>query len=145
MIAVRPLYPVCRQISHPVPLRNPAQSIPTLSRPRSRLDSGEISAESKRLLGIDKGGIDCAGFRKGAGCEICRHTGYSGRTAIMEILEVSDEVRGMIRDGTDDKKLEAAVRRAGAQPLMTSAVRHLLDGRTTLEEIFRVVPLAELK
>jgi len=108
-------------------------------------EPAEISPESKRLLGIDKGGIDCAGLRTGAGCEICRHTGYSGRTAIMEILDVSDEVRGMIRDGTDDKRLEAVARRAGAQPLMTSAVRHLLDGRTTLEEIFRVVPLAELK
>jgi general secretion pathway protein E len=103
-----------------------------------------ISAESKKLIGIDRMGFDCSGLRKGTGCESCRHTGYSGRTAIMEILEVTDEIRAMIRDGADDKSLDAAVRRAGAQPLMTSAVRHLLEGRTTVEEIFRVVPLTEV-
>jgi type II secretory ATPase GspE/PulE/Tfp pilus assembly ATPase PilB-like protein len=58
---------------------------------------------------------------------------------------VSNEIRTMIRDGADDKAIEAASRRAGSQALMTSAVRHLLDGRTTLEEIFRVVPLTEVK
>ncbi len=105
----------------------------------------DITPESKRLLGIGKSGIDCSGLRKGTGCETCRHTGYSGRTAIMEILEVTEEIRAMIRDGADDKALEAAIHRAGAQPLMTSAVRHLLEGRTTLEEIFRVVPLTEVR
>jgi general secretion pathway protein E len=104
-----------------------------------------IPAESKRLLGLDRAGIDCSGLRKGVGCEMCRNTGYSGRTSIMEILEVSNEIRTMIRDGADDKLLETASRRAGSQALMTSAVRHLLDGRTTLEEIFRVVPLTEVK
>ncbi len=44
----------------------------------------EISAESKRLIGVDKPGIDQTGYRKGEGCESCRNTGYSGRTAIME-------------------------------------------------------------
>ncbi|MBP2681562.1 MAG: type secretion system protein, partial [Candidatus Krumholzibacteriota bacterium] len=104
-----------------------------------------IAAESKRLLGLERAAIDCSGLKKGAGCEICRNTGYSGRTAIMEILEVSNEIRAMIRDGADDKAIEAASRRAGSQALLTSAVRHLLDGRTTLEEIFRVVPLTEVK
>jgi general secretion pathway protein E len=105
----------------------------------------ELAAESKRLIGIDKSGIDCTGLREGAGCEACRHTGYSGRTAIMEILEVTDDIRAMIRDGLDDKQIEQAARRAGAQPLIASAVRHLLQGRTTVEEIFRVVPLTESK
>jgi general secretion pathway protein E len=104
-----------------------------------------MSADSKRLLGLERAAIDFSGLRKGTGCEICRNTGYSGRTAIMEILEVSNEIRAMIRDGADDKAIESASRRAGSQALMTSAVRHLLDGRTTLEEIFRVVPLTEVK
>jgi general secretion pathway protein E len=97
--------------------------------------------EAKRLIGIDRPGIDCSGLRKGTGCETCRHTGYAGRTAIMEILEVTDDIRAMIRDGIDDKQIEAAARRAGTQPLMASAVRQLLEGRTTIEEILRVVPL----
>jgi general secretion pathway protein E len=105
----------------------------------------DLAPEAMRLLGIDKPGIDRTGVRKGAGCETCRHTGYSGRTAIMEILEVSEDIRAMIRDGIDDKQIEAAARRSGAQPLIVSAVRHLLEGRTTAEEIFRVVPLADNK
>jgi general secretion pathway protein E len=105
----------------------------------------ELAPETKKLIGIDKAGVDCTGVRKGAGCESCRHTGYSGRTAIMEILEVTDEIRAMIRDGKDDKLIEAAARRSGARPLIASAIRHLLEGRTTAEEIFRVVPLTETK
>ncbi|MBP2681810.1 MAG: type secretion system protein [Candidatus Krumholzibacteriota bacterium] len=101
----------------------------------------EAESESKGLLGIDKPGIDCSGLRKGAGCEICRQTGYIGRTAIMEILEVTEEIRTMIRDGLDDKTIETASRRSGSQPLMLSAIRLLLEGRTTVEEILRVVPL----
>jgi general secretion pathway protein E len=105
----------------------------------------ELPSETKRLIGIDKPGIDYSGLRKGTGCELCRHTGYVGRTAIMEILEVTDDIRAMIRDGIDEKQIEGVARRAGAQPLIVSAVRHLLDGRTTAEEIFRVVPLTDAK
>ena len=102
----------------------------------------EIKAEEKRLVGMDRPGIDFSRVRKGEGCEDCRHTGYSGRTAIVEILEVTETIRAMIRDGSDDKEIEEAARRAGASPLMTSAGRKLLRGKTTAEEIFRVVPLS---
>jgi general secretion pathway protein E len=105
----------------------------------------ELPLETKKLIGIDKPGIECGGLRKGTGCELCRHTGYVGRTAIMEILEVTNDIRRMIRDGVDEKQIEGVARTAGAQPLIVSAVRHLLEGRTTVEEIFRVVPLTDAK
>ncbi|UCG51966.1 MAG: type II/IV secretion system protein [Candidatus Latescibacterota bacterium] len=100
-----------------------------------------VSPESRRLIGVDGPDIDLSGLRKGEGCQACRRTGYSGRSAIMEILEVTETIRGMIRDGEDDKYIEAAARRAGAEPLMASAARKLLCGQTTTDEIFRVVPL----
>ncbi|UCH82960.1 MAG: type II/IV secretion system protein [Candidatus Latescibacterota bacterium] len=100
-----------------------------------------ISPEAGRLIGIDVSAIDVSRIRLGDGCEACRHTGYSGRSAIMEILEVTDSTRTLIRDGADDKQIETAARRAGAAPLLETAVRKLLDGQTTIEEIFRVVPL----
>ncbi len=102
-----------------------------------------ITPEAGRLIGIDIAVTDLSGVRKGEGCEACRHTGYSGRSAIMEILEVTDTTRTLIRDEADDKQIEAAARRAGSEPLMASAVRKLLDGHTTIEEIFHVVPLNE--
>jgi general secretion pathway protein E len=100
----------------------------------------EITSEEIRLIGMHRPGIDFSNARKGEGCEDCRHTGYVGRTAIVEILEVTETIQAMIRDGRDDKEIEAASRRAGTASLMTSAARKLLDGKTTAEEIFRVVP-----
>jgi general secretion pathway protein E len=102
----------------------------------------EITVEEKRLMDVDKPGIELSSLRRGEGCEDCRNTGYIGRTAIMEILEITEIVRTMIRDEKDDKAIELAARRAGAAPLMASAARKLLEGKTTVEEILRVVPFS---
>jgi len=100
----------------------------------------KITVEQRRVIGIDGDNVDLSGLRTGAGCEACRQTGYSGRTAIVEILELTEPLRSLVRREADERELETAARRAGAQPLMNSAARNLLLGRTTVEEILRVVP-----
>ncbi len=100
-----------------------------------------INDDEKYLLGIAPD-ADVSGIRSGTGCEKCRKTGYRGRTAVFELLEVSDRIRALIRDETDERTITQAARAAGAQPLLASATRKLLAGKTTAEEILRVIPLS---
>jgi general secretion pathway protein E len=91
-------------------------------------------------MGLEKAQLDLARARSGAGCEKCRRTGYYGRTAAFEVIEVTDRLRVMIRDGADEADVVRAARKDGAEPLVSNAVRKLLAGRTTAEEILRVIP-----
>jgi general secretion pathway protein E len=86
--------------------------------------------------------LDLSRVRRGSGCEKCRKTGYYGRAAAFEVIEVTDRIRVMIRDGADEGDIVRATRKDGAEPLMSNAVRKLLAGRTTAEEILRVIPAA---
>ena len=78
--------------------------------------------------------------KRGSGCEKCRKTGYFGRAATFEVIDVTDRIRVMIRDGADENDVVRAARKDGAEPLMSNAVRKLLAGRTTADEILRVIP-----
>jgi general secretion pathway protein E len=100
-----------------------------------------ISEDEKRLLHLDRAGVDLSGLRAGSGCEKCRRTGYLGRTGVFEILEATEEIRLLIRDGEDEGSIENAARRCRMRPLLSSAIENLTAGRTTVEEILRVVPL----
>jgi len=104
-------------------------------------EAAGITDDERFLLGIADG-VDLTHIRKGAGCEKCRKTGYRGRTAAYEMLEVSDRCRAIIRDGADETAVTALARQAGMEPLLHSAIRKLLSGVTTTEEILRVIPLA---
>jgi general secretion pathway protein E len=103
-------------------------------------EAAEISDPTIAALGLSGTTLDYARVRGAVGCEKCRKTGYFGRTAAFEVIEVSDAVRVMIRDGADEADVVRLVRNEGAEPLMSNAVRKLLAGRTTADEILRVIP-----
>jgi general secretion pathway protein E len=100
-----------------------------------------ISQDALELLGLDDA-VDLSTLRRGTGCDRCRKTGYYGRRAAFEVLEVSDRIRVMIRDDADENDIVRAARQDGAEPLMSNAVRKLLEGSTTSDEILRVIPTA---
>ncbi len=78
-------------------------------------------------------------FYQGKGCEACRQTGYLGRLAITEILEIDDEVRNMLmlNKSSDDIK-EYARQKKGMVTLWEDALEKCEAGVTTLEEVMRV-------
>ena len=104
-------------------------------------EPASISDDEKYLLGVAPE-ADVSGIRAGSGCEKCRKTGYRGRTAVFELLEISDKIRALIRDEADERTITKAARAAGAEPLLTAATRKLLAGNTTAEEILRVIPMS---
>ncbi|HKC12780.1 MAG TPA: GspE/PulE family protein [Vicinamibacteria bacterium] len=77
-------------------------------------------------------------FYEGAGCLECGGTGYKGRTAICELLDVSDSVREMILNRRSSADIKRAAREEGMVFLRESAVNKALNGRTTLQEINKV-------
>ncbi|HKO89415.1 MAG TPA: GspE/PulE family protein [Burkholderiales bacterium] len=81
-------------------------------------------------------------FMGGRGCGQCRGTGYKGRTAIAEIMVLTDELREMIVARAPIRALKDAAKRSGTRFLREAAVSLVAEGRTNLEEINRVTFVA---
>ncbi len=74
---------------------------------------------------------------RATGCEACRHTGYTGRIAIQEVIAVDDELRTMIHDGKSEQAMEAHARKRFPS-LRAEGRSKILEGITTIEEVVRV-------
>jgi general secretion pathway protein E len=74
----------------------------------------------------------------GEGCGACRGTGYKGRTGIFEVLDVNDKVKEAISERLELSNLQAVARRDGMIPLRDLAVKKMLQGITTYEEVIAV-------
>jgi type IV pilus assembly protein PilB len=77
-------------------------------------------------------------FFEGAGCVECGGTGFKGRTAICELLDLSDHIREMILNRRPTSEIKKAARDEGMRFLRESAVERVLGGTTTLREINKV-------
>lgn len=73
-----------------------------------------------------------------AGCDACNGTGYHGRTAIVELMDMTDDIRDLIIGKASTTELKQKARESGVVFLRESAIEKLLDGETTLREINRV-------
>ena len=78
---------------------------------------------------------------RGSGCSQCYQSGYLGRQSVYEILSVSRRVQRMIIDKVDDDAIKAQAVSEGMRTLRMAAVGEVLAGRTTIEEIMRVVDM----
>jgi len=88
--------------------------------------------------GIDPKRAEGATFYEAVGCEACAGTGYRGRSAIVELLELNDEIRDLVIAKAPATQLKRAARNSGVIFLRDSAVEKLIGGETTLKEINRV-------
>ena len=77
-------------------------------------------------------------FYEGAGCIECGGTGFKGRTAICELLDLSDQIREMILARRPSSEIKKAARDEGMRFLRECAVERVLMGLTTLREINKV-------
>jgi len=77
-------------------------------------------------------------FYEGAGCIECGGTGFKGRTAICELMDLTDHIRDMILARAPTSEIKKAAREDGMTFLRQCAVGRVLDGVTTLREINKV-------
>ncbi|MEP6592464.1 MAG: ATPase, T2SS/T4P/T4SS family [Acidobacteriota bacterium] len=75
----------------------------------------------------------------GKGCEACQQSGFKGRIAIHEILDVNDELRALIAERAPEQLIRKAARRAGMRTLFEDGVEKAAQGLTTLDEVLRAV------
>jgi type IV pilus assembly protein PilB len=84
-------------------------------------------------------------FFKNVGCDACNHTGYRGRSAIHELLDMSDSIREMIIDRRPGSEIRRQAEKEGLRSLRESAVKKVFAGVTTLYEINRVTFVEEVR
>jgi type II secretory ATPase GspE/PulE/Tfp pilus assembly ATPase PilB-like protein len=107
-----------------------------------------ICSHCKRETPVDPKQLEEAGlnvdlarthtFYDGAGCIECGGTGFKGRTAICELLNLSDRIREMILDRRPASDVKKAAHEEGMRFLRESAIEKVLTGLTTLREINKV-------
>jgi general secretion pathway protein E len=73
------------------------------------------------------------------GCSLCRQTGYRGRAAIAEFLELGPEIERLIFARADHTAIERAAVATGMQPMFDAGLTAALDGETTIEEVTRSI------
>ncbi len=87
---------------------------------------------------LSKGYRDMKFFR-GRGCERCHKTGYRGRTAIHELLEVDDKMKALIVQDADLERLRRQAIESGMVTLREDGIAKVKQGITTIEEVLRVI------
>jgi type IV pilus assembly protein PilB len=75
---------------------------------------------------------------KGKGCRTCSGTGFKGRIALYEVMELREELKEFVLNGASALELKREAIRLGMQTLRRSALTKLAEGTTTLPEVFRV-------
>ncbi|MBF0407810.1 MAG: Flp pilus assembly complex ATPase component TadA [Candidatus Riflebacteria bacterium] len=83
-------------------------------------------------------------FFYGKGCAQCNKGGYRGRTAIHEMMTLSDEIRKLIVSKASSSEIRKASIRAGMVPLRKCGVIKATKGMTTVEEVMRVTTNEEI-
>jgi type IV pilus assembly protein PilB len=82
-------------------------------------------------------------FHKGAGCEKCGMTGYKGRTALIEFLEVTESIAELAQEARSDREIKQKALEQGMSTLLISGFNRIRDGITTLDEVLTVCTLLE--
>ena len=111
---------------------------PTCKRP--------MQASPEILHLIKDAHVNLAGAQlyEGGGCEQCRFTGYRGRTAIYEILTVTESIREMIINRASAQQIKQKAVSEGMRTLRFDGLQKAIQGKTTLSEVIRVTQQEEL-
>jgi type II secretory ATPase GspE/PulE/Tfp pilus assembly ATPase PilB-like protein len=80
---------------------------------------------------------------RGAGCDNCNHTGYSGRLGVYELMMTTDEIRNSIMGSTASGALRRTARLGGMTTMREDGWKKVLNGVTSVEEVIRVTQADE--
>jgi type IV pilus assembly protein PilB len=74
---------------------------------------------------------------KGRGCDKCNNTGYKGRTALIEVMSMSEDIRELVLSGATAIELRRKAREEGMITLRESGLHKIREGVTTIDEVVR--------
>ncbi len=101
----------------------------------------EISSEYLESIGVGKEMFDGkkkVNLYRGKGCDKCSNTGYKGRLACYEVMEMNDTIRKLILQSKPTLEIRKAAKKTGMITLRDAAVKKMLVGATTVEEVLRL-------
>ena len=98
----------------------------------------KFSPTELKEAGLDPGAWGGVTLMEGAGCLECSGTGYHGRTAICELLDLTDRIREMIVDRRPTSEIKRIARDEGMITLRESGLAKIRDGITSVKEINKV-------
>jgi type II secretory ATPase GspE/PulE/Tfp pilus assembly ATPase PilB-like protein len=96
------------------------------------------SKEELEAAGISEADAQTYKFRVGFGCVHCDNTGYSGRTGIFEMLQVSAPIRKLIFEGANQDLIRDCALAEGMQTLHDAAMEKMIAGVTTIKEVIKI-------
>jgi type IV pilus assembly protein PilB len=94
------------------------------------------SSEVLQRLHLEPGDWE---FQRGAGCDACNQTGYSGRVGLYEIQRLTPRLKDLVSKHATERMLKRAALSAGAQFLLDDGLAKVRQGLTTVEELLRVI------
>ncbi|MFZ2881813.1 MAG: GspE/PulE family protein, partial [Candidatus Moraniibacteriota bacterium] len=77
-------------------------------------------------------------FYKGKGCDVCNNTGYKGRIAIFEFIQVTQEMQDLVLKHPSSNEIWKLAKKQGSKTLFEDGMEKVKNGTTTLEELRRV-------
>jgi type IV pilus assembly protein PilB len=90
------------------------------------------------VAGITPEQVASANFMKGRGCNHCGQSGYRGRLGIFELMLMTSKLRELAFQGASTQDIRKEAIKGGMATLYDDGIRKVLEGITTLEEVFRV-------
>lgn len=84
-------------------------------------------------------------FYKGKGCKNCNNIGYRGRMGIYELVDMNETLRDMAYRMAAANEIRKVARTLGMTTLKEDGIRKAKDGKTTLEEVFRITGIEDLE
>jgi type IV pilus assembly protein PilB len=98
--------------------------------------------EHLAVMGDDVAMLKGRPLSRGRGCLACKQTGYLGRTAVFEVMELTRPIRRMVLDGLNEDQIKQRSLEHGLITLRKNGIRKIIDGVTTIEEV-RAATLAD--
>jgi type IV pilus assembly protein PilB len=98
----------------------------------------EVTSEALVAAGMTAEVAKTVAPSKGRGCRNCAETGYRGRIALYEVMQLKDELKEFVLNGASALELKREAIRLGMKTLRASALSKLAEGTTTLAEVVRV-------
>jgi type II secretory ATPase GspE/PulE/Tfp pilus assembly ATPase PilB-like protein len=98
-------------------------------------ESYQPDPEALAVLGEDAAALQNRPLARGRGCLACKQTGYHGRTAVFEVMELTRPIRRMVLDGLNEDQIKQRAMGEGLMTLRKSGIKKILEGVTTVDEV----------